>query len=94
VRHIDHQPGADFVRDLAHAGKINYTRIGAATADNHFGALPHSNLLHFIVIDGFCVLAHSVRNDFVHLAGEIERVSVREMSAVSKVQAHYRIARL
>ncbi len=50
--------------------------------------------IHLVVIDPLVVLFHAVRNHFVQLSREVQRVSVREMPAMCQVQAEYGIARL
>ena len=87
VRHIDHQEGSDLVGDLAHAGEVKLTRIGAAAADDHLRL--HLNSLGFelVVVDGLGVFANLVSGDVVELAGEVELVAVGEVAAVGEVQA-------
>ena len=51
-------------------------------------------LLELLVVDPLIVSADAVRHDVVQLAGEVQRVAVREMTAVGQVHAEHRIARL
>ncbi len=94
MRHIDHQFGADLIGDLPHAGEINHAGVGTASADNHFGTLAYRDLLHLVIVDGFRIFTHAVRNDLVHLAGEVQRMPVREMASVGQIQTHHCVARL
>ena len=50
--------------------------------------------LELVVVDALVVFAHAVRDDVVELAGEIERMSMREVSAVGEVHAEHRVAGL
>src|ERR1041385_6425133 len=92
MRHVDHEFSADFVGYPPHAGKIDDAGVSAESADNHFWAFANRDLLHLVVIDGFSVFAHAIRNDLVHLAGEVQRMAVREVSTVSEVQTHDGVA--
>ena len=47
-----------------------------------------------VVVDPLVVLAHAVRDDRVELAGEVERMAVRQMAAVREVHAEHRVAGL
>ncbi len=50
--------------------------------------------LQLVVVDGLGFLGYAVGNDLVGLAGEIQRMAMREVSAVSEVQAKDGIAGL
>ena len=94
VRHVDQVERADFVGDLPHAGKIDDARIGAAAADDQLRPLLLGQLLQIVVVDGLGFLGHAIRNDLVGLAGKIQMMAVREMSAVRQVQSEDGVARL
>jgi len=94
MRHIHKKERADFVRNLAHAGEIDDPRIRAAAADNQLRTLRRGDLFQVIVVDGLGFLGYAVRNDLVCLAGEIERMPMREVPAMSKIQTENRVARL
>ena len=68
--HVHQVERAHLVRDLAHAGEINDSRIGAASADDQLGTFLLGKLLQIVVIDGFRFLGHAVRNDAIRLAGK------------------------
>src|SRR5271154_1543066 len=53
-----------------------------------------SNLLQFVIVDGFGFPGHAVRNDLVGLARKIQMMSVGEMAAMSKVQTKNRVTGL
>ena len=86
VRHIDQIERADFVRNLTHAGEVDDPRISAAAANNQLRALRRGDLFQVVVINRLRFPSHAVGNYFVSLAGEIQRMSMREVSAVSEIQ--------
>ena len=94
VRHVDEQKGADFIRDGAHAREIEGPGIGAAAADDELGLFPARDFGELVVVDDLGVLAHAVGGDAIELAGEVELVAVREMAAVSEIEAENGVARL
>ena len=94
VRHIDHQERAAFFGDSGEALKIQDARIGAGAGDNQLWLMFRRKRFELIVVNGFSVLAHTVRNDLVHLAGKIQRMPVRQVSAVGQVHAEHGVARL
>ena len=94
MRHVDQVERADFVGNLPHTGKIDDARIGAASADDQLGPFLLGQLFQLVVIDRFGFFGHAVRNDVVRLAGEIQRMAVREMAAMRQVQSHDGIAGL
>ena len=94
VRHIDQVDRANFVGDLPHAREVDDARIGAAAADDQLGPLAFGDLLQLVVVDGLGFARHAVGNDLVGLAGEVQRMSVREMPAVGEVQAKDGVAGL
>ena len=48
----------------------------------------------FLVVDPLIVFPDPVRNDVVQLAGEVERMTVREVATMGQVHAEHRVARL
>ena len=94
MRHVDQEECAYFVGNLAHAREIDDARIGAASANDQFGTFFLRQFLEVVVIDGFGVLGHAVRNDAVSLAGKIEMMAVGKVSAMGQIQAQDGVARL
>src|SRR6478672_13658979 len=94
VRHIDEVERTHFVRDQAHARKVDYAGIGAASADDHLGALFFCKALEFVVVDGLGFLRDAVRNDLVSLAGKIQMMAVREMATMREIQTQNRVSGL
>ena len=94
VRHVHQVERADFVGNLPHAREINDSRIGAAAADDHLGALFFGKLFQVVVIDGLGFLGHAVGNDAISLAGEIQVMPVSEVSAMRQVQTENGVAGL
>ena len=94
VRHVDQIKGAHLVGNLAHAGKVNRPRISASPADNQLGAFPLRKLFQLVIVDGFRLFGDAVGDDLVRLAGKIQMMPVRQMSAMRQIQPQNRIARL
>ena len=63
VRHVDQIERADFVGDLAHAGKIDDARIGAAAADDQLRLFLFRQLFELVVVDGLGFFGHAVRDN-------------------------------
>ena len=59
-----------------------------------FGLCSCARRAEFLVIDGLGFLAHAVGNKFVHFPGKIQRVAVRQVSAMREVHAEHCVARL
>src|SRR5580704_10215222 len=94
VRHVDQVERANFVRDLAHAGKLDSARISAAAANDQFGMFPFRELFQIAVIDGLGFLGHAIRNDAISLAGKIQMKTMSKMPAVCQVQTENCVSRL
>ena len=94
VRHIDPEPGADLVGDLAHARPIHHSRIGREPADQHLRLVLQRLLLHGVVVDQAGGLVEAVGNDVVVLAREIGRMPVGQVTAVIEAHAHDGVAGL
>ena len=86
VRHIDQIERANFVRNLTHAGEVDDPRISAAAANNQLRALRRGDLFQVVVINRLRFPGHPIGNYFVSLAGEIKRMSMGEVTAVSEIQ--------
>ena len=59
-----------------------------------FGLCSCAEPLELVVVDPLVVLAHAVGHDRVELAGEVQRMAVRQVAAVREVHAEHRVARL
>jgi len=51
VSHIDHEIAADLVTNLAEAGIVKVSAVGAGASHNDLGAVQHSVLLETVVVD-------------------------------------------
>ena len=94
VRHVGDDRGADVAADLADALEIDLSRVGAGADHDHLRLVLVGETFQFFVIDALVVFSNAVRNDRVELAGEVQRMSVRQMAAVRQVHAEDRVARL
>ena len=59
-----------------------------------FGLVLVGQAIELVVVDPLVVLADAVGHDGVELAGEVERMAVRQVAAVRQVHAEHRVARL
>ena len=84
VRHVDHQLGADFIGDLAQAGKIQLTRIGAVPRDDQLGIAFLGRLFDLIVIDHLGVRVHAIGNKVEESAREVDLQAVGQVAAVAR----------
>src|SRR6266704_1199883 len=94
VRHVDQVERTYFVRDLAHARKINDPRIGAAAADDQLRALFLCELLKIVVINDLSFLGHAIGNDAISFARKIQMMAMGEVSAMCQVQTEDSVTRL
>ena len=94
VRHVGDDRRTDRLADVGDARKIDDARVGARAHHDHLRLVLVREALHLVVIDPLVVFAHAVRHDRVELAGKIQGVAVREMTAVREVHAQHRVARL
>ena len=94
VRHVGDHRRPDALRDLADPREIDDARIRARADHDHLRFVFLCEARQLVVIDALIVLADAVRNDRVELAREIQRMAVREVSAVRQVHPQHRVARL
>ena len=86
VRHVHQVQRAHFIGDLPHALKINEARIRAAATNDQLRLLALSDLLQFVIINRLFFFGHAIGDNAVSLAGEIQMMSMREMTAMRQVQ--------
>ena len=94
VRHVGDHGAPTRSADLADALEVDDARIGAGADHDHLRLVLVRQPLELVVVDPLVVLAHAVGHDRVELAGEVERVAVREVAAVREVHAEHGVARL
>ena len=94
MRHVDHEPGADLVGDLAEAAKVEDARVGRAAGDDHLGPMLFRQPQHFVHVDQMVLAPHAVRHDLEPAARQVHRRAMREMAAGGEVEAHEGIAGL
>ena len=82
------------VGDRADPREVDHARIGAGADDDHLRLVLVRQPLELVVVDPLVVLAHAVGDDRVELAGEVERMAVRQVAAVRQVHAEHGVARL
>jgi len=87
VRHVHKKEGANGFRSFGNALEINDSRIGACAGDDHLWFVFGGKLLNFVVIDALVFLFHTVSDEFVHPAGEIQRMPMGQVAAMRKIHA-------
>ena len=80
--------------DGGDAREVDHARVGAGADHDHLRLVLVGEPLQLLVVDPLVVLADAVGDDLVELAGEVQRVAVREVAAVGEVHAEHRVARL
>src|SRR5437667_5067709 len=85
--HVDQIEGANFVGDLAHAGKINNPWICAASADDQLRFFLLRQLFEIVIVNGLALFRDTVRDNSISFAGEIQMVAVSKVSAVRQIQS-------
>ena len=94
VRHVGTDRRANTVGARADPLEIDRPRIRAGADNDHLWLVLGREAIELVVVDPFVVFAHAVRHDGVQLAGEIERVTVREMPPVRQIHAEHGVSRL
>ena len=94
VRHIDQQISADAVGNLAETLEIKNLRIGGKAGDDHLRLVLAGHALQRVVINQAGFQVKAVVNGVVQPAGKADRRAVRQMAAVAKIHAEYRVARV
>ena len=93
VRHIEDVECAHLVGNLAHAREIPQARVSAGAADDDLRLFLLGNLFHLVVIDGLGVAAHVIKRGAIELAAEAQSMTVREVTAVRKIEAENGVTR-
>src|SRR5579885_2909423 len=94
VGHIHEEDGADVFGGGGGALEINDAGIGAGARYDHFGLVLAGEGCDFVVVDALVSFAYAIGNEFVHAAGKIQRMAVREMAAVGEIHAENGVAGL
>ena len=94
VRHVGDDGRVDLPSHASDPLEVDDARVSAGTDHDHLRLVLVSQALELVVIDPLVILADAVRDDRVELAGEVEGVAVRQVTAVREVHAEHRLARL
>ena len=94
MRHVGDDRRADVAADRADALEVDHARIGARADHDHLRLVLVREPLELVVVDPLVVLADAVGDDGVELAGEVQRMPVRQVAAVREVHAEDGVARL
>ena len=94
VGHVEDVERADLVGDLAHAGEVPQSGIGAAAADDGLGLFAHGDGFKLVVVNELGVFADLIEGGPVEFAAEAESMTVGEVAAVSEVESEDGVAGL
>ena len=94
MRHVDHQPGADGVGDLAEALPVPYPGIGGAAGQDQLRSHLMGLALDGVHVEQMVVLAHAIGDDLEPFAAHVDRRAMRQVAARVQVEAHEGVARL
>ena len=94
VRHVDHEPGAHRIGNLAHARPVDHPGVGRETADQHLRLVLFRQLGHALVIDLAGIVIQAVVHGVEDLAGEIHLGPVGQVAALGQIHAQNRVAGL
>ena len=93
VRHVYQEDGSYGIGDLPETREVEDSREQAlAPAMIIFGLMFVGQPFDFVVVDTFVLFADAVRHYFISLAGEVELVTVGEVTAVRQIEAHDGVA--
>ena len=94
MRHVNHEYGADRIRDFAEAREINHARIGGAAGDDDFRLCVVRERLDFVIVDALIVAPHAIGDRLEPLARHVHGRAVGKMAAGGEVEPQIGIARL
>ena len=94
VGHVDHQFRAHLVGDRPEGGEVDDARIGARADDDQLGPVLQSLRPHFVDVDAARLPGHPVVDERVAPAGEVDRQTVSEVTAVGQAHGQHDVARL
>jgi hypothetical protein len=72
---------------FADALEIDDPGISAGSRNDHFWFVLGGESFNFVVVDALVFLFHAIGDKFIHAAGEIQRMPVRQVAAMRKIHA-------
>src|SRR5699024_6302259 len=94
VGHVDEEPGADGVGNLAHAGPVDGARVGGKTTNEHFRLMFVGEALDLVVVEQAGVGVDAVLDGVVLAPGEVGGGAVGHMAAGVETHAENGVAGL
>ena len=94
MRDVGEQERAGLVGDLAESFPIERARVCGKSRQDHFWFLAQRDRLDLIHINNFSFFFYKIRNDRIKLAGKIQRMAVRKMSALVQRKSKHFVAEI
>ncbi len=94
MRHVDHQIGADRIRDLAELREVDDARIGGPAGDDDLRLVLGGEARNLVEIDARVLAPHAVLHGVEPLARIVGRGTVGQMPAGGERHAHDGVAGL
>src|SRR5215217_8212594 len=91
VRDISKHPRADTASDLSDTLKVDNARIRRRATDKQFRPVLFGYPLQIVIVDLFCLARNTVISNFVTQTRKVQRMTVRQMTAVRQVHSQYLI---
>ena len=74
--------------------EVDDARIGAGARNDHLRFVLVRELFDFVVVDAFVFFAHTIRDEFVHAPGKIQRVAMCQVAAMGEIHTQHGVAGL
>ena len=91
MSHIYHEVSANLICNLAETLEINRSRISTCTCNDQLRLCLHCDLFELVIVDKSVVI-YSVRNNVEIQTGEVDWASVSQMTTITQVHTHNRVA--
>ena len=92
--HVDHQIGADLVRELAERGPVPDPAVGGAAGDDQLGLVLTRAFGDRLHVQQLVLLAHAIADDVEPFARHVHRAAMGQVATRIQVQTHERVTRL
>jgi glycine hydroxymethyltransferase len=94
VGDVGHDQRVGLVGDSPQTFEVNHPRVCRSPTDDELGTMLQRKLAQALVVDGFGLLVHAIREDLELLARVVEGVAVGEMASMGEIHAEHCVAGL